>query len=75
MIEQNLNKFIEQEPDKEQHIIVVFKPEMNNDLPEIKNAHKLMDNIFTANMTGEEIIKLSQNEAVVSIESDAEMSI
>ena len=74
-IEANLAELIQKEPHKEYKTVIVFDPTKNTDLLKSDKFNRLMNNILSATLTGVEIMELSENDTVISIEPDMEMGI
>jgi hypothetical protein len=74
-IDEILCRLIEKEPTKEYAVIVVLDSLTNFDELNLKIFNRLMKNIIVSRLTGNEIIALSQNEAIISIELDREMGV
>ena len=74
-IEEKLAKLINDEPGKEFKVIMVTESNTDFNKLELRQFNRLMDNILSATLTGKEIINLSKNNKIISIEPDMEMNI
>ncbi len=61
--------------DKNFRVIIALRPFTNIDELEIKEPKILMENILVATITGKQILQLSENINVETIEQDSEMYI
>ena len=74
-IEATLSQLIDKQPNNEYNIIIVFDAATDIEKLNLKKFNKLMKNILNATLTGKEIIQLSKNDAVISIERNSEIGI
>ncbi len=69
-IEAGLSSAIHTEPGTAFDVIIVVK---EDSIPQIASARLLMKNIFAAKITGHEILSLAEEDAILSIERDADV--
>ncbi|WP_194778509.1 protease inhibitor I9 family protein [Pararhodonellum marinum] len=69
-IASGLKKTIDKDKKQVQKVIILTKETSDLSIPKSK---KVMENTFSATLSGEEILKLAEKEEVVSIENDEEM--
>lgn len=74
-IENNLFKLINSNPQTEYNVIITVKFGYSINELKIKDLNVLMDKIITTKLTGTTIKEISKNEAIMSIELDADLSI
>lgn len=74
-IEKKFAKLVNENPEKEFKIIMVFESGYDVNKFNLKKINLLMDSILSTTLTGKEIIEISKNNAISSIEPDSEMEI
>ena len=74
-LESNFSEHINKNKSKKFKILMVIEPEFDINNLSALSHNKIMHNIISAELTGDEIIELSKASAISSIELDGDVSI
>lgn len=74
-ISSSLRQQIKSEPGKSYHVLIVVEDGTDIDNLPLQSSRLLMENIASATLTGNEVLKLSELKEIESIELDEEVHI